>query len=614
MTAGHERQHLALLRELDELLLQLREWQGLSVAWKPASSLRRNTAAVLERVQSLRVRLDSPLVVATFGGTGTGKSSLVNALVGEEVTASGRQRPTTRRPVLLQHRDLDLTDSGLNLKQVQVCRLESGLLRDVVLIDCPDPDTSEGDSPGSNLAVLREILPYCDVLLYVTTQQKYRSSRIAEELIQAASGCQLVFIQTHADLDSDIRDDWKRQLDDQFLASRIFLVDSRQALLDQQEGRQPAGEFRSLQRFLQEQLGSSRRLAIRRASLTDLLGETLAEGQLAYGELSPHVDRLREVMLELRDELRAEMSAVLTQELLQNRGIWERRLGTAIVDRWGLSPFSALLRLSSGIGGLLASLSFLRARSSVQMALVGAVQGARWLKGVGEQQAETESLNRLSTLGIPDHLLRSASLKISRYRADAGLDRMDQQSGRELDDLRRQLVRMERSFLGDVGQEVDRQISLVAERLTRPVRRWLTELIFLLYPVFVLLRMGHNFFWETCLAPLLGYAEAAAPLLAVEFYIPALFFLVVWCGTGLVAFSSGLRGRLHSSIQDLADRLAEQQLSEGLYPDLEQECDEIDREVQRLTELRQMVNDFRGQLARSQVSLGSLRISGQPDS
>jgi hypothetical protein len=89
---------------------------------------------------------------------------------------------------------------------------------------------------------------------------------------------------------------------------------------------------------------------------------------------------------------------------------------------------------------------------------------------------------------------------------------------------------------------------------------------------------------------------------------------VVWCGTGLVAFSSGLRGRLHSSIQDLADRLAEQQLSEGLYPDLEQECDEIDREVQRLTELHQMVNDFRGQLARSQVSLGSLRISGQPDS
>ena len=37
MTAGHEREHLALLRELDELLLQLREWQGLSVAWTPAS-------------------------------------------------------------------------------------------------------------------------------------------------------------------------------------------------------------------------------------------------------------------------------------------------------------------------------------------------------------------------------------------------------------------------------------------------------------------------------------------------------------------------------------------------------------------------------------------------
>src|SRR5204863_728569 len=95
---------------------------------------------------------------------------------------------------------------------LQVVRVETPLLRDIVIIDCPDPDTSEVETASSNLARLHRLLPYCDVLLYVGTQQKYRSAKVSEELLQAASGCRLVFIQSHADLDSDIRDDWRRHL------------------------------------------------------------------------------------------------------------------------------------------------------------------------------------------------------------------------------------------------------------------------------------------------------------------------------------------------------------------------------------------------------------------
>ena len=364
MTIGHERTQLALLRELDELLLQIQQWQQVDMTWQPAALLRRNVAAVTERVRTLRVRLDAPLVVATFGGTGTGKSSLVNALLGEEVSHSGRERPTTRQPVLLVHQDLDLQGTGLDLADVQVSRLDAPLLRDILLVDCPDPDTSGQADPGSNLAMLRRILPHCDVLLYVSTQQKYRSDRISEELLQAAGGCRLIFVQTHADLDTDIREDWQRHLSERFEAPRIFLVDSRQALLDQREGRPVVAGFAELQEFLRQQLGSTRRLAIRRASLTDLLDQVFAEGQRSYDEGLPRVQRLRQAMQELQEQLRAEMSSTLTRELLQNRGLWERRLAAAVVDRWGLSPFSALLRLSSGLGGLLTSLSLLRAAPS----------------------------------------------------------------------------------------------------------------------------------------------------------------------------------------------------------------------------------------------------------
>ncbi|WP_165368062.1 GTPase domain-containing protein, partial [Phytoactinopolyspora endophytica] len=48
---------------------------------------------------------DAPLLVTVGGPTGSGKSILVNAIVGEIVTAPGALRPTTRIPVLIHHPD-----------------------------------------------------------------------------------------------------------------------------------------------------------------------------------------------------------------------------------------------------------------------------------------------------------------------------------------------------------------------------------------------------------------------------------------------------------------------------------------------------------------------------
>jgi len=48
---------------------------------------------VVARATAIRVRLEAPLVVATLGGTGTGKSTTVNALAGDDLTEAGRRRP-----------------------------------------------------------------------------------------------------------------------------------------------------------------------------------------------------------------------------------------------------------------------------------------------------------------------------------------------------------------------------------------------------------------------------------------------------------------------------------------------------------------------------------------
>ena len=47
--------------------------------------------------------MDAPLLMVVGGSTGAGKSTLVNSLVGADVSPAGVLRPTTRAPVLVCH-------------------------------------------------------------------------------------------------------------------------------------------------------------------------------------------------------------------------------------------------------------------------------------------------------------------------------------------------------------------------------------------------------------------------------------------------------------------------------------------------------------------------------
>ena len=149
------------------------------------------------RVAALRVRLDAPLVVATLGGTGTGKSALVNALAGAEVVA---HRPTTAddRSAHVGLPRPDIRPSARNRPAGGgLGRKGSARAGPVVLLDLSDPDTRSRRATGQP----DEISPGCGgscrfatSILVTTTQQKYRNARVAEELAAAVPGRSLVFV------------------------------------------------------------------------------------------------------------------------------------------------------------------------------------------------------------------------------------------------------------------------------------------------------------------------------------------------------------------------------------------------------------------------------------
>lgn len=600
--ADSELAQLELFAEIDELVRRLRDFVEAESAWEPLGHCRAILRRLLGRVETLRIRLEAPLVVATFGGTGVGKSSLVNALVGRDCTRTGRERPTTTLPVLIAHPDTNLDSFGLPLSEFELVRIDSPILRDIVVVDCPDPDTSEGETAGSNLARLRKMLPHCDVLLFVSTQQKYRSARVGDELQQAAEGCRLLFVQTHADRDSDIREDWRRQLAAKYAVPEVFFVDSVRALQDQQAERRPSGDFARLQDLLTSRIASSQRIQVRRANLLDLIHTAIAHCREHVAANLPAIEKLEAALETQQQRLHDAMTARLRDELVASQGLWERRLLTAVTERWGVSPFSSILRVYSGLGNLIASATLWRARSSVQMALIGVVQGTRWLSSKQQERDAESSLQRAaSSLGLEDDLLRESQLVLSGFLRDAKLTTLSSNS-KTVQELRQEAARVECQFLGDAGQRIDGMVEDVAKRRSgKLVRAWY-ETLLLSFIGFVLYRVLKSFFYDSLFAEDLRHD----PYLSGAFYINAGVIFVLWSTLLVMLFTRRLRRGLQRQVDQLAADLARQRIGQGLFPAWEEVCRDIRLRCETLDVLATNASSVRERIA-TPVQFGAAR-------
>ncbi|MEE9602073.1 MAG: GTPase domain-containing protein, partial [Thermoguttaceae bacterium] len=410
---------LELLADVDALAGRLERWAENAPDWQPAESARALIRRLAARAEKLKLRLDAPLVVATLGGTGTGKSTLINALVGCEVTAAGRSRPTTNRPAMICRRDITPEMLGIDPRAVDLHQHDLPSLAELVLIDCPDPDTTEevsqqDNSPevsgGTNLQRLRAILPHCDVLLVTTTQQKYRSAKVSDELAAAAAGARLVFVQTHADLDEDVREDWRHVLSGRYASGDIFLVDSPAALADACEGREPKGQFAQLLKLLTSELAGAAGNRIRRANFLDLVANTLDGCQRRIDEQMPPIEQVETAIEQQRARFAQQMAGQTRDELLSSRRQWEHRLLTAVTSRWGFSPFALLLRLFQGLGGLISGAMVWRARTPAQMALWGAVGGMQTWQKYRKRRLAEQGVDRAAAAGWTRADLTEAAL------------------------------------------------------------------------------------------------------------------------------------------------------------------------------------------------------------
>jgi hypothetical protein len=157
------------LRELER---RLRAWLAAKRRY-PVTTLQRATleglAADLDR-QAQALQMDRPvLVIMLMGGTGVGKSTLLNALAGGAIAQASFTRPTTRDPVVYYHHSLAPTRLDPALQFCKLVAHDRGPLDGKVIVDTPDLDSND----LSNRDKLFRLLPVADIVLYVGSQEKY---------------------------------------------------------------------------------------------------------------------------------------------------------------------------------------------------------------------------------------------------------------------------------------------------------------------------------------------------------------------------------------------------------------------------------------------------------
>ncbi len=147
-------------------------------------TVRRRAVDSLDELRTRGARAHSALLLALAGGTGSGKSSVLNAVAGAEIASVGRLRPHTERPLAWVPADGDPAIAAV-LDELGISeRSTHENLDGVALIDMPDMDSIAID----HRVVVEQLIPRVDGLVWVLDPQKYHDPELHEQFLAPLHG------------------------------------------------------------------------------------------------------------------------------------------------------------------------------------------------------------------------------------------------------------------------------------------------------------------------------------------------------------------------------------------------------------------------------------------
>ncbi len=175
---------------------------------------------------SLFDKPNRPLVVGFFGGTGVGKSTLMNRFAGEPIARASAERPTTSEITIYVHESVSVArlPAEFPMQRMRTRTHQNNQYQSTLWIDMPDFDSIE----QTHRKLVEHWLPHIDIVVYVVSPERYKDDNGWRLLLEHGAKHAWLFVINHWDRgDERQREDFQRMLKSAGLVDPVlFCTDS----------------------------------------------------------------------------------------------------------------------------------------------------------------------------------------------------------------------------------------------------------------------------------------------------------------------------------------------------------------------------------------------------
>jgi 50S ribosome-binding GTPase len=459
------------------------------------------------------------------GGSGVGKSTLLNAIAGDQLAKTSEFRPCTSVPMVYQPPGVKLDFPGWE-------RTTGSALEHLVIIDTPDSDTVVKEHRGLVIDALNQ----CDLILICGSPEKYLDEATWSLLRPLQSERTMVCVETKAVQERDsIREHWEARLKEQgFTVGGYFRVSARNTLDRKMAGGTEGNDefgFAQLEDFFAQELTRERIHRIKRSNVSGLLTKTLGTLDERVVSHRTVLETLEKQLDEAGSHVVEDSAGIVQRRLFTESHLWAYALGREMALR-AKGVVGTLYRVLEAVRGLPARLSGwlpwgTRARMGQQAAAL-----------LADKDLFNEDLLLISSeIG---HVYTAKRSELHLGFAQAGFDLAPADDGLEsfVDELKSRVAAVLR------GPARERVVA-AARRLTN----WPLAILLDVPPVLFLGMSGYKIvtaYFSTVLLPGTFFAHALAVI--------AIILLVELLGLSILTRTAawGVRTR---AVKDLRERL-----------------------------------------------------------